>query len=324
VGSPLDLTFNISNAGSAPLAVGSVSSSTTAFTVTAPALPFAVPPLADQAVTVRFQPALGMANGTLTISSNDPVHPSVIVAVSGTGVAPAPLPGINVGGVVNAASFAPNLTPGSLATIFGSNLASATAVASSLPLPMSLGGSQVLINGISAPLVFVSPAQINFQVPFEVPMSGNGSVVVTNNGTPSAAQAANLAEYAPGIFTYALDASTLGPVIVHSNNSFVTPTNPASANEVLIIYATGVGHFDHPPATGSPALSSPLAQAAVLPTVTLGGVRARVQFAGLTPGFVGLVQINIQLPATLPAGVSLPLVVAFGSNSSQIVNLSLR
>jgi uncharacterized protein (TIGR03437 family) len=326
VGSPLDLTFNISDAGSAPLAVTSVSSSTAVFTVTAPVLPFAVAPLADQHVTVRFQPgAAGVMSGTLTINSNDPVHPNVTVAVSGNGVATVQLPHVNSGGVVNAASFAPKLAPGALATIFGSNLANGTAQASSLPLPTNLGGSQVTINGIAAPLLFVSPAQINFQVPFEAPLSGDGPVVVTNNGTPSAAQTASMAEYAPGIFTYAQDASTVAPVIVHSsNNALVTPANPAAANEVLIIYSTGVGHFDHPPATGNPALSSPLAKAAVMPTVTLGGAPAQVQFAGLTPGFVGLVQINIQLPASLPPGVSLPLEVAFGSAASQTVNLRVR
>jgi uncharacterized protein (TIGR03437 family) len=326
VGSPLDLTFNISNAGSAPLAVSSVSSSTAAFTVTAPALPFVVAPLSDQAVTVHFQPgAAGVVNGTLTIQSNDPVHPNVTVAVSGNGVAAAGLPNISAGGVVNAASFAPKLAPGALATIFGTNLASGTAQASSLPLPTSLGGSQVTVGGIAAPLLYVSPAQINFQVPFEAPRSGSGPVVVSNNGTPSAAQMASMAEYAPGIFTYAPDATTIAPVIVHSsNNALVTPANPAAANEVLIIYSTGVGHFDHPPATGSPALSSPLANAAVMPTVTVGGVPAQVQFAGLTPGFVGLVQINVQLPASLPPGASLPLVVAFGSASSPMVHLSVR
>ena len=324
VGSPLDLTFNISNAGSAPLTVNSVSSSTATFAVTAPALPFTVAPLSDQSVTVRFQPAAaGVVNGALTVSSNDPVHPNVTVTLSGNGVTVSLSPAINSGGVVNGASFAPKLTPGTLATIFGSNLAGGTAQASSLPLSTSLGGSQVLINGIAAPLLFVSPAQINFQVPFEAPMSGDGTVAVINNGKSSDAQTVSMAEYAPGIFTYAPDASSVAPVIVHSNNTLVTPASPAVASEVLIIYTTGVGHFDHPPATGNPASASPLAKAAQMPTVTLGGVPAQVQFAGLTPGFVGLVQINVQLPASLPAGASLPLVVAFGSASSQTVNLSV-
>ncbi len=324
VGTPLDLTFNVSNAGSAPLAISSVSSSTAGFAVTAPALPFTVSPLSDQSVTVRFQPAAaGVVNGSLTIGSNDPLHPNVTVTLSGTGVAVSGLPAIASGGVVNGASFAPMLTPGTLATIFGSNLASGTAQADSLPLPRSLGGSQVLVDGIAAPLIYVSPVQINFQVPFEAPMSGDGTVAVISNGTSSAAQTVSLAEYAPGIFTYAPDASSVAPVIVHADNTLVTPASPAVANEVLIIYTTGIGHFDHPPATGSPASSSPLAKAMELPTVTLGGIPAQVQFAGLTPGFVGLVQINVQLPASLPAVHSLPLVVAYGSASSQTVNLSV-
>ncbi len=133
-----------------------------------------------------------------------------------------------------------------------------------------------------------------------------------------------MAEYAPGVFTYARNALTLDPVIVHSDNQLVTPDNPAVASEVLVIYGTGVGSFDHPPPTGAGALLSPLARSLVTPTVTIGGSFAHVQFAGLTPGFVGLLQINIQLPDSLPIASSLPLVVAFGTSMAPPVNLSLR
>jgi uncharacterized protein (TIGR03437 family) len=224
---------------------------------------------------------------------------------------------------VNAASFHAPLTRGALATIFGSNLAANIAVASQVPLQTTLGGVQVRVAGRLAPLVYVSSTQINFQVPFEAPITGNVALVVTRDGTPSTPQNAAMAEYAPGVFTY-VRISTVDPVIVHQDNQLVTPTNPATANEILIIYATGVGSFDHPPATGAAPVSSPLANSLVTPTVKVGSATAEVQFAGLTPGSVGLVQINIKLPPTLPAGNSLPLLLAFGASAAPVVNLAVR
>jgi len=234
-------------------------------------------------------------------------------------------PQISAGGIVNAASFQAPLTRGALASIFGSNLAGGIAGATQIPLPRTLGGVQVTVAGTLAPLVYVSPGQINFQVPFEAPITGNVAVVVMRDGTPSTPQNAAMAEYAPGVFTYARNATTLDPVILHGgDNSLVTPSSPATANEILVIYATGAGSFDHPPATGNPASDTPVANTLVTPTVKIGGASAQVQFAGLTPGLVGLLQINIQLPATLPAGNSLPLVIAFGTSTAPIVNLAVR
>jgi uncharacterized protein (TIGR03437 family) len=171
-------------------------------------------------------------------------------------------------------------------------------------------------------LIYVSPTQINFQVPFESPIIGSVPVIVTRDGIPSASQSAVMAEYAPGLFTYARNATTLDPIIVHLDNRLVTPADPASTNEFLIIYATGVGTFDNPAVTGAASPASPLASAKVLPTVSVGGAPVQVLFAGLTPGFVGLVQINIKLPATLPPGNSLPIVVQFPGGSSPSLNLS--
>ena len=84
---------------------------------------------------------------------------------------------------------------------------------------------------------------------------------------------------------------------------------------------TGIGGLDNSPATGTPATDSPLSSATVIPTVTIGGVEVEVLFAGLAPDFVGLGQINIQLPAGLPQGSPLPLVIRFGENESQPLQL---
>jgi uncharacterized protein (TIGR03437 family) len=208
----------------------------------------------------------------------------------------------------------------SIASIFGTNLANGTFGAGSLPLPTILGGVQVMVGGVPAPLYVVTPLQINFQVPCEMPLTGSATITVNNNGAASAAQSITLAPYAPGVF-YRTSA-TVDADIIHVDNSWVAQSSPAKAGEILIVWATGIGSLSQLAATGAASPGSPPAQAVDLPTVTVGGASAVVQFAGLTPGSVGLVQINIQLPSILPAGASLPLVVTFpGGSASQPVSL---
>lgn len=245
----------------------------------------------------------------------------------GTGIASAGgPPQISAGGIVNAASYQALLARCGLATVFGTNLADAPAWATSIPLPTTLGyaQAQVLVNGVAAPLLYVSPSQINFQVPCEAPLNGGVGVYVTNGGGMSSAQAATIAPYAPGVFTYWPTATAQYPVIVHLDNSLVTPDKPANPSEILTVYATGVGNLNHMPVTGAASPLSPLSQAVDLPSVTVGSATASVSFAGLTPGMVGLVQINIQLPSTYPAVSSLPLVVSFAGAASPAVNLAVQ
>lgn len=232
-------------------------------------------------------------------------------------------PAITAGGIVNAASYAPQLGPGGIATLFGTNLAAETAQAGSVPLPRELGGVRVLVGGIAAPLFYVSPGQINFQTPFET-AAGPAAVLVERGGVPSAIRAAAVRTNAPGIFTYQPAADATAPVIVHLDGSVVTPASPARAGEPLVIFATGVGGLSDPPATGEASAAAPLAASTVDPTVTVGGAPAAVLFAGLTPGFVGLLQINVQLPESLPAGDELELVAAFGPDAAQTVMLAVK
>ena len=104
----------------------------------------------------------------------------------------------------------------------------------------------------------------------------------------------------------------------------MTPNNPAQAGEVLIVYATGLGGLQNQPSSGTAAPSRPLAAARLTPSITIAGAPAESLFAGLTPGFVGLAQLNIRLPARLPSGNSLPLIIRIGGASSQSVNLAVR
>src|SRR5258708_2670159 len=114
-------------------------------------------------------------------------------------------PGINAGGIVNAASFTAGqaVAPGSLVAIFGTSLAKQQTLADSIPLATSLGGVSVTFNGIKAPLSFVNPGQINAQIPWEVlPAGTNGSVnvIVDNNGSTSPATPVTINQVGPGVF----------------------------------------------------------------------------------------------------------------------------
>ena len=234
-------------------------------------------------------------------------------------------PQFQASGVVNSASFQAPLARGEMATIFGSNFAtgSTTAQASSLPLPVYLAGVSVSVGGVSAPLLFVNATQINFQVPFEVPNTAV-NVVVTANGIASTPVSVQVTDYAVGIFTYPRTATVLDPILLHlSTNQLVTPSDPANPNEILVMYGTGIGKLTNAPTAGQGAPGNPPAAAADTPVITLGGAPVQVLFAGIAPGSIGLVQINLQLPATLPAGYRLPLVIQLPNDTSPPVEIAV-
>src|SRR5262249_13828098 len=104
---------------------------------------------------------------------------------------------INTLSVLNAASNLPSIAPGSLISIYGSNLAASTATAGTIPLPLTLGGASVTINGVTAPLLYASSTQINAQVPFEI-QPGTANLVITSGGTVSAG--ISVTATGPGIF----------------------------------------------------------------------------------------------------------------------------
>jgi uncharacterized protein (TIGR03437 family) len=227
--------------------------------------------------------------------------------------------------VVNAADFGVKISAGGLATIFGAGLGTANVSATTLPLPLTLHGTQVFVNGASAPLTFVSPEQINLQIPIGTLVGTPVQVAVVLNGTSSLPVMVTFFNYAPAVFVYSRVPTSTDPVIVHADNSLVTPTAPAQAGEILTIYATGAGALNNAPLDGQPAPASPDATTKSTPSVLVGAAAAAVQFSGLTPGSVGLLQINFQLPAALPVAAgtphSLPLTINFPAASSAPVNL---
>ena len=278
---------------------------------------------AEAVLTVVFEPtAAGPFNGTLTLTSNDPNRPTLTIPIRGSAYTAPPqpqAPRINRGGVVDAAQFQPTLSPGGIASLFGSELASSVVSASTVPLPTSLNGVRVLIHGIPAPLFFIAPTQINFQVPFEVPAGATVEVIVDRDGVQSPVETARVNQFAPAVF---VDPTTKDPIVTRfPDNAVISTANPARPGDVLILYLTGVGGLTSRPTTGQATPGSPLPESSLPATVTLGGQPVTVLYAGLSPFFIGLAQLNLQLPATLPPGAKLPLLIRFGSAESQPVQL---
>jgi uncharacterized protein (TIGR03437 family) len=318
-GSPADLT--ISNTGLADLTVLAISSTDPEFKALGLTLPVTISASSFQDVQLQFMPtSTGAKNATLTVTTNDPSHGSSTLSMTGTGVPPpANAPQITAGGVVNAADYVTKVSRGSLAFAFGNNLASPpTAVAQSIPLPFSANGASVTVAGFPAPVYVVDPSFIEFQVPYEAPL-GSVPVVVSFNGTPSNTVNVTVADYAVGPFQYNRTATIVDPDIFHLNGTLVTPTSPAVPSETLIVIANGIGKLNNPPKTNA-AVSAPYPTAVDTPVVTVGGVAAVSQYAGLLAGDLGVVQMNIQLPANLPSG-TLPVVIQFPNDSSPPVGL---
>ena len=207
------------------------------------------------------------------------------------------------GGVTSAAAFAAPAA-GGLASIYGSNLGSGD-------------NTTVYVNGYAAPVFFASPGQFNIQIPWEA--TGVASIGMTVNGTPSNFQTATVNTFAPGVFVL----SPAQAAITHVDGSLLSSSSPATANETVIVYATGLGPVTGPMVTGKPASSTVLQPTSPdQATAKIGGINAPVSFSGFTPGFTGLYQINVQIPANVPAGSSLAITI--GGKSSPAVPISTR
>jgi uncharacterized protein (TIGR03437 family) len=235
-------------------------------------------------------------------------------------------PSIHSGGLVNGASFAPapaRVAPGSVVSIFGLRLASGTAAADRVPLPTSLLNTTVLItsgaNTLSMPLFFVSPTQINAQLPVEVAHGAEARVAVRNGSAVSDPLHINVSLSETGIFTYEGNRA----VALNQDGSLNTPARPAPRNTYITVFLTGQGALNPAIPSGQAAPANPLSRAAYEVSATIGGRGARVEFLGATPGFVALSQANILIPHDAPLGDQhLVLTVAGHPSNNPVVHIA--
>jgi uncharacterized protein (TIGR03437 family) len=229
-----------------------------------------------------------------------------------------PYPSISANRVVDAASFqvGQGLAPGSYISIFGTDLSDATQAETTPFLPLSL--SQVSVSfddaGLQLPghLHFVSPGQVNVQIPWEFQGHSSVRMKVSVDLLSSALYTVPLAQYSPGIFA-----------VTDANGKGIDSNNPARRRQTIIIYANGLGSLDRQQTSGEPAGSQPLARTSSIPSVKVGGSTAGVDFSGLAPGFVGLYQLNVTLAGDAPTGTQ-PLTVSIGGVDSKPVNLVVQ
>lgn len=220
-----------------------------------------------------------------------------------------------IAAVTNAASFAPDaISTGALVSLFGSNLAPVTESAGSVPLPISLVDTSVTINGVVAPLLYVSATQINMQVPFEV-AAGNATVVVRSGGRSSAPFPISVLHAAPGLFFNGEGQAA----VINDGGAANSAQAPASAGTVISVYLTGIGPVSTSIDDGTaPAAGQTIAATSDV-TATIGGFPAEVQFAGLAPLYPGTAQVNLKVPAG--ASGSSTLVISIGGVTSNTVQL---
>ncbi len=224
--------------------------------------------------------------------------------------------------VVNAASYQGGaVAPGEMITIFGAGLGPAAGVNlqvnSASLIARELGGTRVLFDGIAAPVIYTSAAQISAMVPYAVAGKSTTSVQVEYQGIRSKAVSIPVVASQPGVF--ARDASGSGPGVI-LNADGVTPNSPqqkAPVGSVITVYATGEGVLDTRFVDGQLALGKP--GSPVLPvSVTIGGLDAKVQSKGTVPGAVaGFFQVKVTIPAGVRPGDAVPLLLKVGSALSQ-------
>jgi uncharacterized protein (TIGR03437 family) len=235
-------------------------------------------------------------------------------------------PAITSAGVTNAASFQTGVAPGGIITIFGSSLGAAAGqilTAPGAPWPVQVGGVSVTMDGVTAPVYRVlnlnGSEQLSVQAPWSI--SGKNSVVVSVTTAAGTSQATvPVLGAQPGIFI--LDAASSGAT--HGGDgSIAGPSNPASHGEAVVLYLTGLGPVQNQPASGDAASLVTLSPTVLTPQVKIGGFDAPVIFSGLTPGYIGLYQINVTVPAATASG-TVDLTVVSNGVTSNVAKLSIK
>jgi uncharacterized protein (TIGR03437 family) len=299
---------------------------------TAASCPWAISGLPGWITVSSASASTASATVTFLVSPNSGAPLSATVLVAGFPVtviqpaaAAAPLPPIK--GVTNAASYATGeVSPGEMVTIFGTAIGPASAAyAATDPatgkLATTIGGVQVLFNGTPAPMIYASSTQVSAVVPYEMALIANPSVWIAYAGHSSIAYQLSLGTAAPGLF--AQNASGSGPgAILNQDNSLNGPSHPAAKGSIVQVFMTGEGQTSPQSVTGAiTTVTLPPPQVTPAPSqaiqVLIGGQPALYTYAGEAPGMVaGVMQLNVQIPATAPSG-ALSIQVSVGGNVSQ-------
>jgi uncharacterized protein (TIGR03437 family) len=298
-----------------------------------PTIPYTVAASAGAMTTGNY-------SGTLTIGGSPVKAQNVAIPVTLHVVAQSlTIPLAEVGGALNNADYASgeSLAQGDIVAVFGSQLATGSpAGITALPLPVTLGESQVLLNGQPVPLYYVSSTQINFEVPLDA-QTGPGTLQVVSNGANGNIISVTIAKAVPRILQlYGVNGGY--GIVVNADNSLAIPatagvaSKPATVGQAIVIYALGFGPTNPATTTGAASPTSPLAEVTDSPLVCFeapdpfnpNGLCVKPIFAGLTPGYVGLYQVNVVVPSGSPTGVLVPIYISSGDGNSNVVNIAIN
>ncbi len=238
----------------------------------------------------------------------------------------ADVPLIGAGGLVNAASFeqAPQISPGSLISLFGESLAEGSAAATTAPLPEQLAGAQVKLGDRTLKLFFAGGNQINAQIPFDIEPNLQHRIEIRRGNAASVPEQVTVAPTQPGIF--AVNQAGSGQAVIVDAFTFVISDtqSPATAGAALSAFCTGLGAVDPPAPEGEQAPFSPLSRTVNAVTVQIGDQQADVLFAGLAPGFAGLYQVNFVVPPGASTGDAVPVTLTVDGKTSPPVTIAIE
>lgn len=306
-GWPATLVVELDNDCGAAVTTGSVVAS---FSNGDPALKLVGDNLGNY--TGTWQPGAVNTSTTVTLNaSSTGLTAATAQLFGGIAANQAPPPTLAPGGTLNNLNpvVGAPLAPGTIVQVYGSGLAASNVSPGVLPLPTTFNNTFALVGSTQAPLYFLSNGQINIQIPYEVTATQQVPVLLSVNNALTLPQMVNVVPATPGVLS--LNDGPNPPsvqndahiIAQHSADySLVSSSNPAKPGEYLVMYLVGLGATNPSVASGVPAPSSPLSTVTVQPTVTVGSQPATVAFAGLSPGFVGLYQINFQVPTGASSG----------------------
>jgi uncharacterized protein (TIGR03437 family) len=239
-------------------------------------------------------------------------------------------PAINESGAVSAFSFVKRgpLAPGSFAAIYGTHLSQGLTISPGSVFETDLNGTQALLGGRLLPLHFASDGQINAIIPYDLPPNATHQLIVRRGNIYSVPEPVTIATAQPAIIT--ANSQGFGLAVVHKieadgSYTLVGPDNRVTAGDYIVIYCGGLGAVTPEIAAGTPAPLTELYSTVNPAEVTIGGKSAGVQFAGLSPGWTGLYQVNAQVPEGLaPSDAAAIVITVDGQSSAEAVTIPVR
>ncbi len=286
----------------------------------------------DASYSATWQPGTTSAQMVVTLNANaGTLAPATMQLAGGVSQNQAAAPTLVTGGTLNNVNpvVGDPLAPGTIAQVYGGNLASTSVSPGVLPIPTSFNGTFALVGPNQVPLYYLSSGQLDVEIPSELAANQQYPIIVSVNGALTVPDTITVIPDAPGIVTY-LDGPAPnvqdGAHIIAQHNadySLVNAANPAKPGEYVTMYLVGMGATNPPVASGIAAPSSPLAQLVDQPTLTVDGnvvPASDIAFAGLTPGSVSLYQITFKVPSGLSSS-DVDLVVTQSGRSSNTTKL---